>query len=118
MNQVTISFVGPPNISPSSIVADLTIVPAQPKKWYFAAVNNIILPVSPPGVINLALHCGGFSSPAEISLPLAQYVNSRKAVVIPFLAKQTISSVASIGLGAARRMVLPAVEHSCLLMTS
>jgi Peptidase family M23 len=76
LNLVTISFVGPPNIGPSSIAADLTIVPAQPKKWYFAPVNNIILPVPSPGVVKLALHCDGFSEPAEVSLPLAQYASS------------------------------------------
>jgi hypothetical protein len=49
LNQVTVSFVAPPNVSPSSIPADLTIVPAQSKQWYFTPANNIILPVPGPG---------------------------------------------------------------------
>jgi hypothetical protein len=75
LNQVTVSFVGPPNISPSPIPADLTIVPAQPTKWYFAPSSNIILPVPAPGVLKLSLHCDGFDEPANVSLPLAQYIS-------------------------------------------
>jgi Peptidase family M23 len=75
LNQVTVSFVGPPNLSPSSIPADLTIFPAQSKQWYFVAANNIILPVPAPGVVKLSLHCDGFDEPANVSLPLAQYVS-------------------------------------------
>lgn len=75
LNQVTVSFVGPPNVSPSAIAADLTIPAAQQKKWYFASTNNIILPVPAPGTLKLALACDGFSDAAQVSVPLAQYVS-------------------------------------------
>jgi hypothetical protein len=75
LNQVAVSFSGPPNVSPSSIMADLTIPSIQTKQWYFAMANNIILPVPSPGAITLALSCDGFSDPAEVDMPLAQYVS-------------------------------------------
>jgi hypothetical protein len=73
LNQVTVSFAGPPNVSPSSIMADLTIPSAQTRQWYFAPANNIILPVPAPGAIKLGLSCDGFSDPAEVNMSLAQY---------------------------------------------
>src|SRR6185436_8919812 len=73
LNQVKVSFVGPPNISPSSIAADLTIQPNQMAQWYFQAANNIILPVPAPSQIKLALSCDGFSDPATLDVNLAEY---------------------------------------------
>lgn len=75
LTQVTVSFVGPPNVSPSSIMADLTILSAQTKQWYFATANNIILPVPSPGAVKLSLSCDGFSDAAEVDMPLAQYLS-------------------------------------------
>jgi hypothetical protein len=76
LNQVTVSFVGPPNVSQSLIAADLTI-PASPGtgQWVFGTANNIILPVPAPGVIKLSLKCDTFSDQAEVNIPLAQYIS-------------------------------------------
>jgi Peptidase family M23 len=87
LNQVTVSFVGPPNVSPSSIPADLTIVSAQSKQWYFAPGNNIILPVPGPGVLKLSLYCDGFDEPVNVSLPLAQYISPAEGGGYSFPAK-------------------------------
>jgi hypothetical protein len=75
LNQVMVSFFGPPNVSPSSIPADLTISSAQTKQWYFAPANNIILPVPAPSGVELSLSCDGFSNPAQVDIPLTQYVS-------------------------------------------
>jgi Peptidase family M23 len=75
LNQVTVSFVGSPGESPSSNAADLTIAATQTKQWYFGTANNIILPVPAPGAITLSLACDGFSDPATLNMPLAQYVS-------------------------------------------
>src|SRR5215217_7445790 len=74
LNQVAVSFVGPPNVPAKLIAADLTIGSAQTKKWYHGPADDIILPVPAPGTIKLDLSCDGFSSPATVSLPLAAYV--------------------------------------------
>src|SRR5262245_41184823 len=90
LNQVTVSFVGPPNVSPSSIIADLTIASTQTKKWYFASVDpttNIILPVPAPGVVKLGLSCDGFSDPAQAEMPLTQYASPAAGGGYPFPAK-------------------------------
>jgi hypothetical protein len=84
LNKVTVSFVGPPNVSPQSI----SIVPSvpipstgpstAPTIWSLAGVdatNNIILPVPPPVVVQLSLYCDGFSDPAYKEVPLTLYVN-------------------------------------------
>jgi hypothetical protein len=73
--QVTISFVGPPNVSASLIPADVTIQSTQKDQWYFAAANNIMLPVPAPGAVKLSLFCDGFSDPAYVDMPLAQYAS-------------------------------------------
>ncbi len=75
LTQVTVSFLGPPSVSPSSIPADLTIPSMQTKQWYFAPANNIILPVAAPGTVQLSLTCDSFSDPAELDAPLTQYVS-------------------------------------------
>src|SRR6266849_59794 len=75
LTQVTVSFLGPPSVSPSSIPADLTIPSMQTEQWYFAPANNIILPVAAPGTVQLTLTCDGFSDPAELDAPLTQYVS-------------------------------------------
>lgn len=75
LNKVSISFVGPPSVSPSSITADLTILPNQTSQWYFPTANNIILPVPAPGVVKLSLYFDLFSDPANVDMPLAQYVS-------------------------------------------
>jgi Peptidase family M23 len=87
LNQVTVSFVGPPNVSLSSITADLTIPSAQKKQWYFAPTNNIILPVPAPGAVALSLSCDGFSDPANIEMLLAPYVSPATGAGYPFPAK-------------------------------
>jgi hypothetical protein len=73
LNQVQVSFVGPPNVSSSSVVADLTIPPNQMRQWFFQPANNIILPVPAPGGIKFALSCDNFSDPATLDLTLAEY---------------------------------------------
>lgn len=73
LNRVAVSFVGPPSVSPSSIPANLTILSTQKTQWYFAP--NIILPVPAPGAVKLSLSCDGFSDPANVELPLAQYAS-------------------------------------------
>ena len=76
LNQVKVSFVGPPSVNPSAIVADLTILPSQTLQWYFGFFGpseNIILPVPAPGAIKIKLFCDNFSDPAEVDLTLDQY---------------------------------------------
>ncbi|MDB5600450.1 MAG: Murein DD-endopeptidase MepM and murein hydrolase activator NlpD, containing LysM domain [Xanthobacteraceae bacterium] len=75
LNQVTVSFVGPPNVASEAIAADLTIPASQTKVWFFAPANNIILPVPAPGTLKLALACDGFSDPANVSVSLAPYTS-------------------------------------------
>ncbi len=75
LNQVTVSFAGSPSLSPSSIVADLTIAATQTMQWNFGTANNILLAVPAPGAITLGLACDGFSAPATVDMPLAQYVS-------------------------------------------
>ena len=75
LNQVKISFGGPPNVSASLIPADLTIPSTQTKQWYFAPANNIILPVPSPGTVELDLSCDGFSDTAKMNMPLAEYAS-------------------------------------------
>jgi Peptidase family M23 len=87
LNQVTVSFVGPPNVSPSSIIADLTIQSIQTKQWYFAPTNNIILPIPAPGTVKFSLSCDGFSEPANVDMPLAQYASPASGGGYPFSAK-------------------------------
>src|SRR5437899_1630018 len=60
LNQVTVSFVGPPSAGPSPIAANLTIAATQTMQWNFGTANNIILPVPAPGAITLDLSCDGF----------------------------------------------------------
>ncbi|MFL6199724.1 MAG: M23 family metallopeptidase [Thermoanaerobaculia bacterium] len=73
LNNVTISFVGPPNVGPSAIAADLTIDPTQTKKWYFPTASNIILPEPAPGAVIVSLSCDTFSDPAQVSATLGKY---------------------------------------------
>jgi hypothetical protein len=87
LNQVTVSFVGPPSVSPSSIPADLTIPLTQTKQWYFAPANNIILPVPAPSAVKLSLSCDDFSDPANVDMPLAQYSSPAPGGGYPFPAK-------------------------------
>ena len=87
LNQVTVSFVGPPSVSPSSVPADLTIPSTQTKQWFFAPANNIILPVPGPGAVKLTLSCDGFSDLANVDMPLAQYASPATGGGYPFPAK-------------------------------
>jgi hypothetical protein len=76
LNQVKVSFVGPPSVNASPIAADLTIPPLQTLQWYFGFLgpsNNIILPVPAPGAVKLKLFCDNFSDPAELDVALDQY---------------------------------------------
>ncbi len=75
LNQVDVSFVGPPNVSASSIPADLTISANQTKQWIFSAANNIILPVPAPSGIVIDLFCDDYTDPKNVNMPLAQYVS-------------------------------------------
>lgn len=75
LNQVTVLFIGPPSVGPSAITADLTIATNQTTQWVFSASDNIILPVPAPGAIRLDLSCDGFTEPAILTAPLAQYVS-------------------------------------------
>ena len=76
LNQVNVSFVGPPSVNASPIAADLTINPSQTVRWFFGILgpnNNIILPVPAPGAVKLKLTCDNFSDPAELDVTLGQY---------------------------------------------
>ena len=85
VSAVTISFVGPPNVAQSVIKPTLTPPPDPPTpltidahdtrewtllEWWYP---NIILPVPAPAVIKISLSCVGFSAPAHVCMPLAQY---------------------------------------------
>src|SRR4029079_18289317 len=76
LNNVTVKFVGPPNVGQSSIAADLDIPSHQIKRWFFQPVDNVILPVPAPGAIKLTLTCDGFSDPATLDVSLSQYQGS------------------------------------------
>jgi hypothetical protein len=73
LNQVTISFVGPPDVGPSVNTADLTIPSLNTKKWVLATANNILLPVPAPAGIKFELYCDDFDDPAVLEMPLAPY---------------------------------------------
>lgn len=73
LNNVSVSFVGPPNVIPRSIAASLTIAPNQSAVWNFATADNIILPEPAPGAIKLRLSFDGFSDSADVEMPLARY---------------------------------------------
>jgi Peptidase family M23 len=85
LTKVTISFVGPPNIGPSKIDVrsdasappGLTIQPGCKATWSLLDSwnENIILPIPAPSAITLGLFCESFVDPAEVTLPLAQYVS-------------------------------------------
>ena len=75
LNQVTVSFTGPPSVAAAVIAADVTIQSNQTQQWDFPTANNIILPVPAPGAITLDLACDGFSNSATLSTSLAQYVS-------------------------------------------
>jgi hypothetical protein len=74
LNQVKVSFVGPPNVNPSVIPADLIIPSKQVGQWYFQNTNNIILPVPAPGALKVELFCDNFTQPATAQSSLVQYV--------------------------------------------
>jgi len=76
LNQVKVSFVGPPSVSAAPIVADLPFDPSQTRKWYFGFLGpseNIILPVPAPGAVKLKLSFDNFSDPVELDVTLGQY---------------------------------------------
>ena len=73
LNNVTVKFVGPPNVGQSSIAANLDIPSHQIRQWFFQPVDNVILPVPAPGAINLSLTCDNFSDPATLDVSLSQY---------------------------------------------
>ena len=60
LDQVTVSFTGPPSVAAAVIAADVTIQSNQTQQWLFPTANNIILPVPAPGAITLDLACDGF----------------------------------------------------------
>jgi len=70
LNQVTVSFVGPPAVGSSSIPADLMMGTLETKRWVFETANNIILPVPAPGAVHIALSCDGFTDAAALDVPL------------------------------------------------
>ena len=75
LNQVTVSFVGPPAVGSSSIPADLMVGTLETKRWVFETANNIILPVPAPGAVHIALSCDGFTDAAALDVPLVPYAS-------------------------------------------
>ncbi|HKO98574.1 MAG TPA: M23 family metallopeptidase [Pyrinomonadaceae bacterium] len=76
LNQVKVSFVGPPSVNVPAIAANLTILPSQTLRWFFGilgANNNVILPVPAPGAVKLKLFFDNFSDAAELDMTLGQY---------------------------------------------
>ena len=76
LNKVTVSFVGPPSVSPAPIIANLPFDPGQTQQWYFGFLgpsDNIVLPVPAPGAVRLQLFCDNFTDPVELDVTLGQY---------------------------------------------
>lgn len=88
LKKVTVSFVGQPNVNSSSITApDFEILSTQTR--VFAPATNIILPVPAPGALKLELSCLGFTDPATLGMPLAEYNSPADEGGYAFPAKST-----------------------------
>ena len=73
VNQLVVSFIGPPNVGATTIPIDLNIGAHQQQNWFFETANNITLPVPAPSQIKLSLSCDGFSSAATTTKPLTAH---------------------------------------------
>jgi hypothetical protein len=71
VNQLKISFIGPPSVSAVTIPLNLNIGSNATETWFFATENNIILPVPAPGQIKLSISCNNFTNSKDVTLPLA-----------------------------------------------
>ena len=73
VNQLKVSFVGPPQVGATTIPLSLDIAAHTTATWFFSTENNIILPVPAPGTVKIELSCNGFNTPASLSLPLTAH---------------------------------------------
>jgi hypothetical protein len=87
VNQLNISFVGAPAVSPVTIPLSLDVASGKTESWFFATANTIVLPVPAPGSIRLNLKCDGFDTPSGVLLPLAGHKSPTAAASYRFPAK-------------------------------
>jgi peptidase M23-like protein len=82
LNGVGLSF-SPPVVGPFTDPTGIDIPPGWTMEWNFSTAEDVILPASPPQSLTLNLNCGGFSSPAVTTLPLAQYTMPSGGYLFP-----------------------------------
>jgi hypothetical protein len=82
LNAVALSFT-PAVVGPFTDTTAIDIPPGATMEWNFATNQDVILPSQAPMSITLALSCDGFSSPAQLTLPLAKYVASGGGYLFP-----------------------------------
>lgn len=69
--QLEVSFIGAPAVGPVTFpLVDLNVAPGKTASWFFGKNQGILVPVSAPGTIRLAVSCDGFDTPASILLSL------------------------------------------------
>ncbi|MDP9386419.1 MAG: peptidoglycan DD-metalloendopeptidase family protein [Actinomycetota bacterium] len=73
VNQVRVSFIGTPAVSPVTIPLSLDIAKGATRSWFFEASQNILVPVPAPASIRVAISCDGFDTPASVILPLGPH---------------------------------------------
>ena len=102
VNQLKISFIGPPSVSSATIAMNLDINSNATGTWFFAAENNIILPVPAPGQIKLSLTCNNFTNPKEVTLSLAAHKSPTPEQSYAFPARASNLHLGSTGRGDAK----------------
>jgi hypothetical protein len=73
LNNVALSYTGPPAVGNASLPADLKIETGQTRLWYFTVADDQILPIPAPSAVTLNLYCDGFASPATFTSSLGAY---------------------------------------------
>jgi hypothetical protein len=71
LNKVGLTFV--PASAPLSDSTSLDIAPHTTQEWNFSTAEDVFLSSPAPEQITIALTCDGFSSPIQVTLPLAAY---------------------------------------------
>lgn len=77
-NQVTVEFIGSPNVSPVPIPVSpgVQIANGATAQWYFPTANNIILPDPAPGTVRFSLSFDTYTDPEVVELPLTPYASN------------------------------------------
>jgi hypothetical protein len=72
LNAVKLSFT-PSVAGPFTDTTTIDIPPGATMEWNFETAEDILLPSPAPTNVTFELSCNGFSSPAQVTLPLAAY---------------------------------------------